>query len=79
MSVCTLRPLHTSHGLSGVLVFIGSEDQQILYGRFLVFSSSLHFIIELADTDKHQNDFVLKEKKKGGWRESRLVVHLEFQ
>lgn len=64
MSVCTLRPLHTSHGLSGVLVFIGSEDQQILYGRF--FSSSLHFIMELADTDKHQNDFGLKAKKRGG-------------
>lgn len=32
MSVCTLKPLHTSHALSGVLVFTGSEGQQVLYG-----------------------------------------------
>lgn len=60
ISVCTLKSLHNSRTLSGVLVFTGYEGQQILHGKF--FPSSLPFVLELADTDKHQNDFVSKAR-----------------
>lgn len=36
MSIGTLKPLHNSHALSGVLVFTGSEGQQILYRRLFL-------------------------------------------